>query len=173
MKSLITLMALWITMPLPESDWEKSIDQVKSAFIECTKSSSGCEAYTFQALEVVYPDQSSFDFTDNHSFYSTVKSANSWELLGAAYSQPVLSAAQKHANEGHAVVAIYLDKNDEPLHIAVILPGELQNSGSWGMLVPQAVSLPDFNPDNAFTRKPLSYAFEKRALLSLKIFALK
>jgi len=173
MKLLMILTTLWLSIVPAMYNDDKSIDQVKNAFEKCIRNNGACETYTFQALALVYPDAADFSYTDNHSFYQAVKAGDDWELVGAAYQQEVLKKAQEMANGGQPVVAVYLDQNEEPLHVAVILPGELQTSGSWNMQVPQAISLPDFNPDNAFIQKPLSYAFEKRALLSLKIFARK
>ena len=145
--------------------------QVKSEFLDCIRSGGNCEGYTYEAMRLVYTSESSEAYTDNHAFVMALKSSNNWQELGPAYNQKVLEKAQAAANEGHPVVAVYFGQGKDPLHVAVIVPGSLTLSGSWGMQVPNSISLPDFEPDHSFIGKPLSYAFEKRNLLSLKIYS--
>lgn len=150
---------------------KESLDRIKADFLDCTRSNGACEGYTFEALQVVYPQKHSEHYTDNLTFMKEVRSGEEWKELGPAYKQEILVQAQQAANDDKAVVAVYLDPQDQPLHVAIILPGELRTSGSWGLEVPVSVSLPDFRPDHAYIGKPLSYAFEKSSLLSLRIFA--
>ncbi len=152
---------------------EPQLVQVKSEFLDCTQTSGNCEGYTYEAMRLVYSSQENKEYTDNHSFVQALKSSSNWKELGPGYNQHVLEKAQQAANSGQAAVAVYFGQGKEPLHVAVILPGELSTSGSWGLQVPNSISLPDFEPDHSYIGKPLSYAFEKRMLLSLKIYVHK
>ncbi len=172
--TIITFFLLSITGTSYNSDIKDELEKTYSAFVECSsQSETACESFTYQALGQVYQEQSFFDINTNDKFYQLLKDGGNWEELGQAYNQEVLRKAQEKANAGKAVVAVYTNKNDQPLHVAVILPGDLNQSGSWGLIVPNSASFPDFDPDHAFVNKPLSYAFEKRNLLSIKIYALE
>ena len=101
-----------------------------------------------------------------------LKESDKWEVLGQSYDQKTLSAAQEHANAKKAVVAVYLNTAGVG-HVAVITPGELKLSGSWGLSVPSAASFFPTEPSKSFVDKGLSFAFMKQMLKDVHIYARK
>lgn len=100
---------------------------------------------------------------------SFLKTSKSWKNLGPVYDQQTLDKAQASANDKRAVVAVYM--NDQGIgHVVVVLPGTLQNSGSWGLKVPNVASFFATQPDKSFVDKSLSYAFSKVMMKDILLY---
>ena len=69
-----------------------------------------------------------------------------------------------------AVVALYMTPSGAG-HVAIILPGELQPSGSWGLNVPNSASFLMMEPQRSYVGKGLSYAFAKTHLKDVVLYA--
>jgi hypothetical protein len=95
-----------------------------------------------------------------------------WERLGNGESQAALTRAQAEANNGKAVVAVW--KNPEANasgHVALIIPGTLRPSQSWGgLLVPNAAQQSLNNPSAAWIGRPLSHAFGSEKQNKVEIY---
>jgi hypothetical protein len=101
-----------------------------------------------------------------------LKQSSAWESLGPAYTQSTLTQAQQMANEKKAVVAVYQNANSVG-HMALIIPGQLEASGSWGLNVPNAASFFLPEPSRSFVNKGLSFAFTKNMLKDVTIYVRK
>lgn len=155
------------------SNWNSELTEILRQFTACDESID-CAEYSGKSLNSVYKV---------NDFYSTqldrymhgieivdfLKSSSKWKMLGHAYQQDVLKEAQQHANGKKAVVALYHDGNGSS-HVALILPGELQASGSWGLQVPNSASFLLTDPARSYVGKGLSYAFAKHHLKDVVIF---
>lgn len=71
-----------------------------------------------------------------------------WRKVGLAESQDA-------CNAGFFVIAVYSTPEPGGDHVCVIVPGEMQDSGSWGCKVPLCANVGKSN----FYGKPLSFAF--------------
>ncbi len=91
-----------------------------------------------------------------------------WTALGPAYNQAALEKAQQCANASQAVVALYTTSNG--VHIAVILPGTLKYSGSWGFNVPNSASFFSHEPEKSYVNKGLSYGFSKSMIKDITLY---
>ncbi|MBC8755837.1 hypothetical protein H2O64_14260 [Kordia sp. YSTF-M3] len=92
------------------------------------------------------------------SIQSIVKKSDNWTKLGNASNQESLVKAQAAANNGNATIAI--DISESYGQVAMIIPGDLTNSGSWKLQVPNTAALVNYDAKKSFTNKPLSYAFK-------------
>ena len=159
--------------------WEKDLMASFDEFLSCTSTTEGdldiCGVYTGESLSTVYQVKDFYSkrlgrYLVASEIAKFLKENKQWTVLGHAYEQIVLTEAQKYANEKKAVLAVYL--NDEGLgHAALILPGELQPSGSWSMRVPNSSSFFADQPDKSYVGKRLSYAFVKNMIKDVLIYA--
>lgn len=92
------------------------------------------------------------------SIQPIVNSSNNWIKLGNASNQKALTKAQEAANSGNATIAF--DMSETYGQVAMIIPGNLTNSGSWKLKVPNTAALVNYDAKKSFTNKPLSYAFK-------------
>ncbi|MEQ9168773.1 MAG: hypothetical protein RLO12_21125, partial [Fulvivirga sp.] len=82
-----------------------------------------------------------------------------------------LVKAQELSNSGKAVLVVLKGDTPADAHVSLLLPGDLQNSGSWAMRVPNVSAFFTHNPDNSFVNKSISYAYTKSMMLNLEIYA--
>lgn len=85
------------------------------------------------------------------------RAGSDWREIGSATSQSTLDQAQRSANDGQPVLAIYRDAGFD--HIALILPGDSTASKSWKRRMPNAASIIGTGAEHSFLGAPLSYAF--------------
>lgn len=159
------------------SNWETDLQASLQQFMNCQGHGSGvtpCSKYLGESLNTVYKVNDFYSqklgrymLVDEINDY--VSKSGQWKLLGHAYEQGVLNTAQSDANAKKAVVAVYISDGNVG-HVALILPGELQPSGSWGVSVPNAASFLLSSPERSFINKGLSYAFTKAHLKDLLIY---
>ncbi len=91
-----------------------------------------------------------------------------WIELGNAADQMTLEQAQQLANQGTAVIA-FRDQGMDGV-VALIMPGELKDSSTWGMQTPNSLSfLPKF-PQGSYMGKSLSFAWKKSYRPEIKLF---
>ena len=160
------------------SSWKKSLDESLKSFIDCEsngQSTTPCTNFVGETVNTVY--QVNDFYSQKLGRYMLVnetaqylESNPKWKQLGKAYEQNALKEAQQYANSGKAVVAIYL--NDQGVgHMALILPGELQPSGSWGLSVPNSASFLTSDAEKSYVGKGLSYAFPRNILKDVVIYS--
>lgn len=149
------------------NDWKSTIDDSLSEFIQCTQNAEAealCYPFLGESVNKVYGVNDFFDagqkrYMKIYEISQYLEGHADWTLLGKGYNQDALQSAQEHANQGNAVIAIKKEKSDDYGHMAIILPGELNPSGSWGLRVPNSASFFTHQPDKSFVNKKLSYAF--------------
>lgn len=87
-------------------------------------------------------------------------SLNGWEFLGTANEAAAHASAAEKAGAGQPVVAVYHDGRD-PGYVALVLPGDLQNSGTYGIPVSRIAQTSLNNPANSFVGCAFSYGLGK------------
>jgi len=98
------------------------------------------------------------DYVIFDSIQPMVNKSDNWIKLGKASSQEVLTKAQEAANNGNATIAI--DVSESYGEVAMIIPGNLTNSLSWKLNVPNTAMLVNYDAEKSFMNQPLSYAFK-------------
>jgi hypothetical protein len=162
------------------TNWKQELNSALQKFLQCTTQGTDkntCVQYIGESLNTVYKINDFYSEKANR--YMTVseisaflKSSSAWVPLGQSYDQKVLATAQDHANARKAVVAVYLNAEGVG-HLALVTPGELKPSGSWGLNVPSAVSFFPIDPEKSFVDKGLSFAFTKNMLKEVVLYARK
>ncbi|KQZ81537.1 hypothetical protein [Pseudomonas sp. Root562] len=123
---------------------------------------SPCNTFASRGLESIYGVN---DFKSNgtshqsaNQMWDTVNAPGSkWSNLGKVFDEQNNLCAQSAANAGWPVIALL--KAAGHGHVALVIPGEPQQSGSWGMLVANSASFLLNAPASAYLNKPLSNAF--------------
>lgn len=159
--------------------WKKDLEASLQKFMECTESAGEkyeCSTFIGEAMAKVYKTDAFYSQKLNRYLrineISKSMVETGWTQLGPAYEQNALEQAQKQANANKAVIAVYTTSNGIA-HIAVILPGKLQYSGSWGFHVPNAASFVFNDTEKSFIDKGLSYAFTKSMIKDVILYARK
>ena len=161
-------------------NWRQDLAASLEQFIECANSTGEkyqCSGYIGEAIAKVYKTNAFFSeklrryLLINEISKSLVENGQ-WTPIGHAYEQSVLDEAQKQANASKAVIAVYTTSSGIG-HIALILPGKLQYSGSWGFNVPNAASFAINDTEKSFVDKGLSYAFAKNMIKDVVLYSRK
>jgi hypothetical protein len=161
-------------------NWEEDLATSMSQFMDCANTSpdkSQCSSFIGESLAKVYKVNAFYsDKLKRHlHIYEISKSmidGGQWTLLGHAYEQKALNEAQQCANTSKAVIAVYTTASGGK-HIALILPGKLEYSGSWGFNVPNSASFFFDNPAKSYVAKGLSYAFSKNMIKDIALYCRK
>jgi hypothetical protein len=163
------------------TNWEKDLTALMDQFMSCTSSSSdsySCSALITESVAKVYKLNNAL-YSEKSKRYLHLKEvsqqlaeSSQWTLLGHAYEQKALTEAQDLANAKKAVIAVYTT-TEGVSHVAVILPGELQYSGTWGFQVPNSASFVLSEPSKSYVNKGLSYAFARNMIKDVKLYGKK
>lgn len=158
-------------------NWNQEVNTALQEFLACQADGTQkpeCSKFIGESLNLVYKVNDFY--ADKASKYMSaseisdfLKTSTQWKAIGQSYDQDVLKKAQEHANAKKAVVAVYRNAAGVG-HVALITPGELQASGSWGLNVPNAVSFFQKEPTKSFVNKGLSYAFAKAMMKDVTIY---
>jgi len=158
-------------------NWRADLVTDLHAFLSCTVSKSNrtqCASFIESSITTVFRLGGHHPQTTGNiipvSFTSNL-SGDHWSLLGKAYEQGLLNRAQEMANSHQAVIAVYQDSGGEGRHIALILPGALHYSGSWGCNVPNSASFFLATPEKSYVEKGLSYAFTKNMVKDVTLYS--
>ena len=176
----ILSLALSVFSQPGNQNWKKDLSQSFEAFIECTSSNGEkyqCSSFIGESIAKVYKVNAFFSdklsrFLQINEISKSVVEGGQWNQIGYAYEQKALEKAQEEANGNRAVIAVYMTPSGIG-HIAVILPGKLQYSGSWGFNVPNAASFLFNDSEKSFVDKGLSYAFSKNMIKDVILYARK
>lgn len=162
------------------SNWKQDMNSLLEKFMSCTASSTdtySCSSFISESINKVYKVNGLY--SDKSKRYLQLKEvaknfedASQWTLLGHAYDQKVLSDAQDLANANKAVVAAYKTA-DGVSHVALILPGEIQFSGTWNFKVPNSASFVLNDPSKSYVGKGLSYAFSRTMIKDVFLYVKK
>lgn len=161
-------------------NWEEDLANSMTQFMNCATTSSDksqCSSFISESLAKVYKVNAFYsDKLKRHlHIYEISKSmidGGQWTLLGHAYEQKALNEAQQNANANKAVIAVYTTASGGK-HIALILPGKLDYSGSWGFNVPNSASFFFDDPSKSYVGKGLSYAFSKNMIKDVALYCRK
>lgn len=122
----------------------------------CPKAKS-CDTLLARALETVYrvtdfrPLGAAYTSEDN--VIAAVESGDGWQMIGSASEERVLVEAQRHANNGRAVLAIVRKR------AALIMPGRMRFDDISAANVPNAIWVFRTNDVSPVINRPLSEAF--------------
>lgn len=160
------------------TNWKKDLNVLLEEYLKCAGSSEnnyGCSAFISESIAKVYKVNNVY--VDKLKRYKLMNEMSEviaepaqWTLLGHAYDQKILDQAQTLANANKAVVAVY-NTPEGVKHIALILPGDLQFSGTWGFKVPNSASFVLNDPTKSFVEKGLSYAFTRNMIKDVKLYS--
>jgi len=163
------------------ANWQKDLTVLLDQFMSCTGSSSdtySCSALITESVAKVYKLDGAL-YSEKSKRYLQLKEVSQqltesgqWTVLGHAYEQKTLTEAQSLANARKAVIAVYAT-TDGVAHVAVIRPGELQYSGTWGFQVPNSASFVLNDPSKSYVGKGLSYAFARNMIKDVTLYAKK
>jgi len=163
------------------ANWQKDLTALMDQFMSCTSSSSDtytCSAFITESVAKVYKLDGTL-YSDKSKRYLHLKEVSQqltdggqWSVIGHAYDQKVLNEAQSLANAKKAVIAVY-NTPEGVGHVAVILPGELQYSGTWGFQVPNSASFVLNDPSKSYVSKGLSYAFARNMIKDVTLYSKK
>jgi hypothetical protein len=161
-------------------NWNRDLTALHDKFITCTSSGTDtapCSSLISESIAKTY--KVSGLYSDKTKQYLQVKEmaalisdTKQWTQIGHAYDQKTLTDAQDLANAHKAVVAVYTTPEGVS-HIALVLPGELQTSGSWGFKVPNSASFVLSDPSKSYVSKPLSYAFTRNMIKDVVLYVKK
>ncbi len=159
------------------NNWKQSLDESLKSFMACKDNGAAinpCSKYVGESVNTVY--QVNDFYSQKLGRYMLIeeiaeylKGDTKWKTLGKAFNQDALKEAQQAANSKKGVVAIYLNSSGVG-HMALILPGELQPSGSWGMSVPNSASFLLSDSGKSYVAKGLSYAFPRNVLMDVLLY---
>lgn len=138
------------------------LEEIQGDYDACKKNESEereCNRFTAEALCRFYQIDD-FKKDDQYVTYREIKdvvtlNGGSWEAIGVATNQADLDKAQENANNAKATIAFDPTKTN---HVAIILPGEMASSGSWGLKVPNSASF-FIHKSESYINKGLSYSF--------------
>jgi hypothetical protein len=162
------------------ANWKQDLTVSLEKFMKCEASSIGtdtnpCNGFVGESLNTVYKindfyTQKSKKYMSVNEIAKFLKESDKWVPLGHCYDQNVLTRAQEHANAKKAVVAVYINSAGIG-HVVLITPGELQNSGSWGLKVPNSASFLLSEPSKSYVDKGLSFALGKNLMKDIVLYA--
>lgn len=159
--------------------WKEELNKSLNEFVNCQTAGdiSLCNKFIGQSLNTVYKVNDFYSeklgrYLFPHEIASFVSENANWTLLGHAYEPDALTEAQKYANEKKAAIAVYKSENGQG-HMVLIVPGDLQPSGSWGIKVPNTASFFLGEAEKSYISKGLSYGFKKNLIKDVLIYARK
>ena len=185
MKHILTLFALLFHTSLYAQGiserWNTELNGAIAQFKACENTTKAgvhsCNKYIGSTLKLIYQRDDFYSKKKGRymlagEIYDYVQSSSRWNLLGKGYEQEALTKAQQRANQKRAVVAIYRDAAGEG-HVAYIIPGKLQASGSWGLRVPNSAAFFIEEPGRSYSNKGLSYSFPRNLIQSVSLYERK
>lgn len=125
-----------------------------------TNDRSPCNTFASRGLEALY-GISDFKLAgvpmSANGIADFVERDSQWVKLGVLLSAENNACAQALANSRYPVIAAKRGANHG--HVAIIIPGSLRNSSSWGMPVASSASFLLDQPLDSYVEGPLSKAF--------------
>lgn len=162
-----------------DTPWESKLSEEVHQLFVCRASEpnndlSPCNYLAGHVLNDVYGindfNTATGFLTADDMITKVLASKDIWSLIGSANLQDVLSSSQDKANARYAVIALYPSIGGKPGHVALIIPGQLSASESWGLNVPNSASFFLNDPVNSYFGKRLSAAFAPEKRGDIRIF---
>ena len=124
---------------------------------------SPCNTFASRGLQSIYGVKDFMlggsTFQSANQMWDTVNAQGSkWLRLGSVFDEQNNLCAQSLANAGWPVIALL--KAAGHGHVALVIPGEPQQSASWRMFAANSASFFLGKPASAYLNKPLSFAFD-------------
>ncbi|MBQ4820738.1 hypothetical protein [Aquimarina sp. MMG016] len=148
------------------------LEQEVQNFITCKKAATERNDCRNSITKIISEGFDLTEFNDpklGYVVYDSIRpiaeSSRNWIQLGTI-NQETIDQALEHTNRGG--LALIIDTSETYGHVVMIVPGESKKSGSWGMKLPNVLSLTNYKPEKSFSDKSLSYAMKKSD--DLKIF---
>ncbi len=118
-----------------------------------------CNHFTAEAICRFY-EIDDFKTEGGYVSYRDIKdlvtlNGGAWKPIGVATNQEDLDLAQENANNAKATIAFDPTKSN---HVSIILPGNKQKSGSWGLEAPNSASY-FVHKQECYFNKGLSYSY--------------
>lgn len=149
-----------------KTDKEKkiAIEAILEEYQDCkanSESNHDCNSFVAKAICKYYGIddlKKDGEYIDYNEIYDFIIAGNSWESIGVAPDQEVLSEAQKLVNDGYAVIAI--NTEDKHKFTVLIVKGETSKSSNWNVEVPTcAAFFPASSSLESFINKTINYAW--------------
>jgi hypothetical protein len=164
-------LAAWSACPVPRAnvpseDAKKLAIGKLSQLLVCSaddplNDQSPCNTFASKGLESIYGVT---DFKSGPTSYmsanqiaDTVAGGGVWKPIGPLLDDDNALCAQAASNAALPVIAVM--KATGHGHVALVIPGEPQQSPSWEKLAPNSASFLLGKPDKAYVNGPLSKAF--------------
>jgi hypothetical protein len=170
-------------LPKPNADdsWKSDVERMLQEFLSCAEpvdDRSPCNIFLARALDRVYgikefgdPARPSTVMRANEIADYVAARTDLWVSLGSGDKQDSLNQAQEYANRGKAIIAVWKSPEaNRPGHVALILPGQLSNSTTWQLRVPNSASFSLDRPRDSYVGGPLSKAFGAPKKAQVKIY---
>jgi hypothetical protein len=154
-------------------NWKEDLASDLQAFISCataTNDRTRCTTFVESSITRVFKLETPNSESTGSIIPVSFANNDQWSRLGKAYEQAVLNSAQEMANNHRAVVAVLEGPGGEMMHLALILPGALRFSGTWGFNVPNSASFFLTAPEKSYTEKGLSYAFTRNMVKDVTLY---
>jgi len=156
----------------------KAINQEASSyvtrFITCKSTAtkrSHCRNTITEAISTIYNVNDFKNPKGNFKIYDSIhpiiKRSKKWMNIGAATTQSNINKAIEHVNNGK--LALIIDTAESYGHVVVVQPGKVTKSGSWGLKLPNVLSLLSYKPEKSFQNKSLAHAIKKNVNLQIYI----
>ena len=145
---------------------EKVYDDIVQGFIDC-KSNATERSHCRNGITKIISERynlsefknSEGEYVIYDSIQPIIKRSEQWQNIGLATKQKNLNKALEHTNNGG--LSLIIDTANSYGHVVMLVPSEAVVSGSWGLKLPNVISLLNSQADKSFNDKPLSFAFKK------------
>jgi hypothetical protein len=158
--------------------WEKEMNSLLYQYLSCKDpidDISPCNLFLARSLKTVYgiadfdsPGKNPPCMTANQVATFVSQNPKIWTMLGIATNQETLNSAAGYSKRKKPVIAVL--EGHPHGHVALILPGELVKSESWGLYVPNSASFFLNNPKKSYVGEPLSKAFTLKDAADVRIY---
>jgi hypothetical protein len=158
-------------------DWESKVKMLLNQLMACDEpvdDISPCNRFVGEGLKIVYKVDDLYSekkkrYLVSNEIANYLEASDNWTLLGTADDQDVLNEAQGYANVKKAIVAVQKGESSYG-HVALIIPGSLTYSGTWGKNVPNSASFFIHLPNKSYVGKGLSWAWKVDEASNVKIY---
>ena len=123
---------------------------------------SPCNTFAARGLESIYrvsDFKTATGYFSANAIWDYVNASSDWVSLGGVFNEDNNLCAQAMANQAAPVIAVRKAPGNG--HIALVIPGDPERSGSWNMLAAYSASFLFHHPDQAYVGGPLSKAYTK------------
>ncbi len=145
---------------------EKVYDDIIQGFIDCKSSATERSHCRNEITKIISERYNLSEFKNSEGEYviydsiqPIIKRSEQWKNIGLATNQENLNKALEHTNNDG--LSLIIDTANSYGHVVMLVPSEAVVSGSWGLKLPNVISLLNSQADKSFNDKPLSFAFKK------------